>query len=36
MAFAVLGIWFAVERWSWFHALPRHASARFCGYANSC
>ena|ERR1700722_11513515 len=27
----VLGVWFAVERWLWFHNLPRHASARFCG-----
>ena len=31
MAFGALGIWFAFERWSWFHTLPRHASARFCG-----
>ena len=31
MAFGALGIWFAVERWSRFHTLPRHASARFCG-----
>ena len=31
MAFGVLGIWFAVERWFWFHTLPKYASARFCG-----
>src|SRR2546423_151467 len=31
MALGVLGIWFAVERWFWFHTLPRHASARICG-----
>ena len=31
MAFGVLGVWFAVERLLWFHALPRHAPARFCG-----
>lgn len=30
MAFCLLGVWFAVERWSWFHALPRRASARYC------
>lgn len=27
----VFAVWFAVERWLWFHTLPRHASPRFCG-----
>ncbi len=31
VAFGVLGVWFAIQRWLWFHTLPRHASARFCG-----
>jgi hypothetical protein len=31
MALGVLGVWFAVERWLWFHTLPRHADARLCG-----
>jgi hypothetical protein len=31
MAFGLFGVWFAVERWFWFHTLPRHASTRFCG-----
>jgi hypothetical protein len=31
LAFGILGIWFAVERWCWFHTLPRRASARWCG-----
>jgi hypothetical protein len=31
LAIGILGVWFAVERWVWFHALPRRASARWCG-----
>lgn len=28
---AGLAVAFAVQRWFWFHTLPRHASARYCG-----
>ncbi len=31
LAFGVLSVWFAVQRWRWFHTLPRYAPARFCG-----
>jgi len=31
IAFGVLGVWFAIHRWLWFHTLPSHAPARFCG-----
>lgn len=31
LAFGVLGVWFAVARWCWYHTLPRYAPARFCG-----
>jgi hypothetical protein len=31
LAFGVLGIWCAIERWRWFQTLPRFSSVRSCG-----